>query len=219
MKSLCLSIALTAAAMSASAAEISLYPTGPAEDASFIRFVSTLQEEVSVASAQGSVALSVDLPATAFQAVAAGKRIKGEVIDGDRRAPIGLEVAAGEFVTVVVLETDHVLGTQVLREQPDDFNALKASVGFVNLSDRACVDARLKVAGRNLELLAAGDAGQVQRRLVNPLSLEVELECGGLQIGEPLSLGRLEAGERYSVMVVPDAGSARLVFAQDRLAP
>jgi hypothetical protein len=127
-------------------------------------------------------------------------------------------VRPGEFVSVVGLDTaDGGLRAVTVREQPDDFNALKASVAFYNLDGR-CAAPALRVAGRDTVLLDAVAEGQVKRRQVNPVALGVQLVCGGQAVGQPLALGTLEAGRRYTVFLVPAGQSSRVFFAVDSVA-
>ena len=45
----------------------------------------------------------------------------------------------------------------------------------------------------------------------------MQLVCGGANVGAPLDLGDLKAGERYSVLLVPSAGGPTLLSATDTL--
>ena len=58
-------------------------------------------------------------------------------------------------------------------------------------------------------------AGTLQRRAMNPVSISVQLRCNGQPAAATLALGALQAGQRYSVFVVPAAGSTRLFLAAD----
>ena len=60
---------------------------------------------------------------------------------------------------------------------------------------------------------------QRQRRQINPVKLTVQATCGGKPVGGVVDLGQLEAGQRYSVLLMPAAGGApRVVFAADTVA-
>jgi len=102
-------------------------------------------------------------------------------------------------------------------ESPDDFNALKASVAFYNV-DAQCASAALLAAGRNVVLLDGVPEGQAKRRQINPVPLSVQLSCGGKVVGQPLDLGPLEAGQRYTVFLVPAGKSSRIFKATDTVA-
>lgn len=198
--------------------EIPLYETGPAEDSAFIRFVNSTGAPLDVKAAGSKVSLSLgaDQPASHFLPAPAKRALKGEFVQGAVSVPTDTTVAPGEFVTLVALpgETGK-LAVQTLRETPDDFNALKAAVGLYNLSP-ACTDATVKAAGRNVTLFSSIAAGQVSQRLqINPVPLRVQLFCAGKESGEPVSLGTLEAGERYTLFLVPSADGSRLFHAVD----
>ena len=103
-----------------------------------------------------------------------------------------------------------------VRETPDDFNGLKASLAFVNV-DKSCSDASLRPAGRSADLFKAVPVASLQRRSINPVNLSVQLVCANTNVGAPLDLGMLKAGERYSVMLVPSASGPRLLSTTDTL--
>ena len=67
------------------------------------------------------------------------------------------------------------------------------------------------------ELFKKVAEGSVQRRMINPVQLSVQLKCAGAPVGQPLTFG-LKAGERYSVLALPSASGSRLLFAPDSLA-
>jgi hypothetical protein len=46
----------------------------------------------------------------------------------------------------------------------------------------------------------------------------VQLQCGGKPTASPLALGNLQAGQRYSVFVMPAAAAPRLFIAADSVA-
>lgn len=215
-------LALSAAGLSvlpAMAVDIPLYPTGPAEDSSFVRFVDGGSRPVDVSAAGSKARLTLDAanPATHFFPVAAGKPVAGTLSSGGAHQDVSATVRPGEFVSIVALDGADKAGglhTVTVRERPDDFNALKASVAFYNL-DAGCTTSTLKVPGRDIVLLDGVAAGQGKRRQVNPVALSVQLVCGGQPVGQPLSLGTLVAGQRYTVFLVPDGAHSRIFLAND----
>lgn len=209
-------------ALPATAADIPLYPTGPAEDSSFVRFVSGASQTVAVTAAGSSAKLTLDAanPASRFLPIAAGKPITGSLTSGNVHKDVSATVQPGEFVSIVALDAKTKgagLQTVTVREKPDDFNSLKASVAFYNL-DARCTAASLKVAGRDIVLLDGVAEGQSKRRQVNPVALSVQLNCGGQPSGQALNLGTLVAGQRYTVFLVPAAAKSRIFFANDAVA-
>lgn len=199
----------------ASAADIPLYPTGPAQDSSFVRFVDGGSHPVEVTSAGSKARLALDAanPASHFFPIAAGKPVGGMLASGGTHQDVSATVQPGEFVSIVALDGTHAV---TVREKPDDFNALKASVALYNL-DARCAAPALKVAGRDIVLLDGVAVGQGKRRQVNPVTLSVQLVCGGQAVGQALSLGTLVAGQRYTVFLVPAGAQSRIFFANDAL--
>lgn len=197
------------------AAETALYDTGPAEDAAFVRFVTAgpLPVSVTASGSQARLALTEAQPASHFLPVRGGSAIKGAMTLGGKSTPIDLTVTPGQFATVV--GTPGPAGTlslQVLRDTPDDFNALKAAVAFHNAAS-GCLKAGLQAvslhaAGKAVDVFRDVAPGTVTRRLINPVALSVQLVCDGKAVGAPLSLGTLAAGQRYSVFAVAAAGAS-----------
>lgn len=212
-------VACLLAATTGLAAEIPLYPTGPSEDAAFLRFFNAGSGVLELKASGSGASLSVDeARASDFLTVPAGKPVKGSLkLDGHEQG-LDVTVEPGEFATVVGMpDAQQGLRLVTVREQPDDFNALKASLAFYSL-DMACADAGLQVAGRNVDIFQAVASGSLQRRSINPLKLTVQLRCSGASVGEPLDLGELSAGQRYTLFLVPSAQGPKLFQAQDNLA-
>ncbi|MFG3691922.1 alginate O-acetyltransferase AlgF [Stutzerimonas stutzeri] len=218
--SLLLTTLLAAAPLSALAAAIPLYPTGPSEDAAFLRFVNAAPGTLKLAAAASGATLMLesDSAASDFLVVPAGKPVQGTLTRGEQQRALDVTVEPGEFVTVIGVAGDgEPMDVRVVREQADDFSALKASLAFYNL-DGSCQNATLNAAGRDVAIFKAVELDGFQRRLINPLNLSVQLLCSGQPTGEPLTLGQLEAGERYSVLLVPSANGSRLFQARDTVA-
>jgi alginate O-acetyltransferase complex protein AlgF len=202
------------------AADIPLYPTGPAQDAAFIRFVNgdTGTLEVLAQKGQPPLKLAPAKPSSVFFPVTARQTIKGTLSSGSKHLELTLQATPGEFATVVVLPDGKGGIRQVtMHDIPDDFNGLKASLGFFNL-DGSCANAALRPAGRTADLFAGVTQGHLQRRSINPVKLSVQLVCANANVGPVLDLGALQAGERYSVLLLPSASGPRLVAATDKLA-
>lgn len=201
------------------ASEIPLYPTGPSEDSAFLRFFNASESPLELAAANGArLRLEGEHRASDFLVVPAGKPIRGALRQGGAERAIDISVEPGEFATVVSIP-DGAQGLRQLtvREEPDDFNALKASLAFYSL-DAACAEAGVQVAGREVDIFKGVADGTLQRRTINPLKLAVQLRCAGASVGEPLDLGELAAGQRYTLFLVPSAQGPRLFQAQDTLA-
>ncbi|MEI2414860.1 alginate O-acetyltransferase AlgF [Orrella sp. JC864] len=203
----------------AQAAEPALYETGPAQDSSFIRFIDAGAQglEVTARGSQARLTLDSGQPASPFMAVGAGKPVQGSLRSGQDSREVSVSVEPGQFVSVIATRAPQGgLETVVLHEQPDDFNALRASVAFYNL-DAQCPEAALQVAGRDARLFENVAHGQAVRRQVNPVALSLQALCGGQPSGEPLQMGTLAAGERYTVILARQDGGARLFHVIDSL--
>jgi alginate O-acetyltransferase complex protein AlgF len=203
----------------AAAADIPLYPSGPAEDSSFVRFVNGGSKPVEVSTAGSKARLTLDAvkPATDFYPIAARKPVVGTLTSGNAHEDVSATVQPSEFVSIVALDgadKAHGLGVVTVHEKPDDFNALKASVAFYNI-DAQCAAPALKVPGRDVVLLDGVAVGQGKRRQVNPVAVSVQLSCAGQPVGQPLSLGTLVAGQRYTVFLVPAGTRSRIFVAND----
>lgn len=184
--------------------EIKLYPTGPAEDSAFLRFVdgSAGGLRVTAAGSQATLELGAGSRASAYMPVAGKSTIKGELTQGEEKKALSVEVRPGEFVTVLGMMTDKGLQVHTVREEADGFTAVRASVAFYNLND-ACADADVQVSGRAANLFEHVAVHDWVRRQVNPVPLSVQLICGAQAVGKPLDLGTLKAGERHSLFLMP----------------
>ena len=204
----------------AQAEQIPLYPTGPGEDSAFLRFFNAGQNAMELVASGSDSNLRIDANqrASSFLNVPAGKPVTGRLsVDGLTQA-LDIRVEAGEFATVVGIPVARQgLKLITLREQPDDFNALKASLAFYSL-DSACAHASVQVAGHDIDIFTGVADGALQRRSINPLKLTVQLRCNNVITGEPLSLGELAAGQRYSLFLIPSAQGPHLFSTQDKLA-
>jgi hypothetical protein len=204
----------------AHAADIPLYASGPSEDSAFVRFINGTDINLSVVAGdtKAKIALNVNEPASKYYPVGSKAKITGEFSDGKVISPISLNVKPSEFATVVALAYGSNLKQVIVKEQPDDFNALKSSVALYNVSSAGCASAGLLVVDRAVSLFEKVKAGTLQRRLINPVSLSVQLTCNATPIGKVLDLGLLQAGQRYSVFAVPALDSSRIFFATDTVA-
>lgn len=207
-----------AAQISVLAAEPALYPTGPAEDASFIRFVNTLANPLEVLSGKDArVQLDVDNSNTAWQAVKARTPLKATLVHGGQSHPVQVTVQPSEFVTIAAIP-DGQGGWKVGigKESPSDFSAFKVSLGLMNLSDH-CGKATIKLAGKDVEIIADVAPEAIKRRQINPVNLAVDLYCDGQRSGDSVDLGGLRAGERWTLLVHPSKQGSQLMAIPDRM--
>ncbi|WP_323166308.1 alginate O-acetyltransferase AlgF [Pseudomonas bubulae] len=213
-----LSTAVLFCSAHALAADVALYPTGPDQDAAFIRFVNATAAPLDVMGQPGQPPLRLETAASAslLFPVDSGKAVKGSLASGAHQLALDLKVEPGEFATIVVVPQGDGIEQVAVRETPDDFNGLKASLAFVNV-DKSCSDASLRPAGRTGDLFKAVPFASLQRRSINPVNLSVQLVCANANTGAPLDLGALKAGERYSVLLLPSASGPRLLSTTDTL--
>lgn len=222
MKSLLLAMCSVAAALGGNLAhgiEIKLYPTGPAEDSAFVRFVdgggSGLR--VTAPGSQSALELGASSRSSAYMPVAGKTTIQGELAHGQDKRAVSVDIKPGEFVTVLGLKTDEGLQVHTLHEEADDFTAVRASIAFYDLNE-SCRDAGVQVAGRSVPLFENVEAGKWVRRQVNPVPLSVQLMCDGQPVGRPLDLGTLGAGERHSLFLAPGDPAQGFFHVKDELA-
>lgn len=217
----CAGLVLSGSLLSVSsrAADIPLYPTGPSADSSFVRFINGTDSalELTAAGSKAKVQLDAKTPTTAFYPVRAKSDIKGQFTQIQNKSDISTSVKAGEFVSVIALADGAKIKHITIGEEPDDFNALKVSLAFYNVS-ATCADAGLQVVGRDVMLFEKLGVNALTKRMMNPVKISVQLQCGGQATGAPLELGELTAGERYSVFAVPASSTTRIFIASDAVA-
>ena len=213
--SLVFAAAMGCASAPALSADVALYPTGPGEDSAFLRFVNGTDAalQIRASGTNGVIALPVDKPATTFVPVPSGKALEGSAQGATKTAPIAAKAEPGDFTTVLITGSGANLTSQVLREQPDDFDAARASLAFYPLAP-TCKQAGLSLAGKDVAIFKDAASGALQRRQLNPLTIEVQANCDGNKVGQPASL-TLRAGGRYTAMLVPTAGEPKLLLLND----
>jgi len=201
-------------------AEIKLYPTGPAEDSAFVRFVdgSAAGLRVTAAGSAETLELDAESRASAYMPVAGKTTIKGELAQGKDVQTVSVEILPSQFVTVLGVKAEEGLQVHTIHEEADDFTAVRASIAFYDLNP-SCGDAGVQVAGRQVFLFEHAEVGKWLRRQVNPVPLSVQLVCAGQPVGQPLDLGTLQAGERHSLFLVPGDPAGGFFHIKDTVAP
>lgn len=201
-------------------AEIALYPTGPSQDSAFVRFINGTDANLSLTAggSKAKIALDASQPASQFYPVPSKGKITGEFSNSQTNSPISLAVKPGEFATVIALSNGDKLKQIVIKEQPSDFNSLKASLALFNVAPSSCSQAGLVVVDRSVSIVEKVATGTTQRRLLNPVNLTVQLSCNGKATGNVLKLDNLKAGERYSIFAVQNLDGVRIFFAIDTVA-
>jgi hypothetical protein len=202
------------------AADIPLYPTGPSQDSAFVRFINGTDRNLTLAAggSKSKIALDLSQPISQYYSVASKGSITGEFVGGKLSSSISLNIRPSEFASVVALSSDTGLKQVIIKEQPKDFNGLKSSLALYNLGPHGCGQAGLVVVDRAIAIFEKVQSDTVQRRLLNPITLSVQLTCNGKLKGNVLNLGSLEAGERYSIFAVPDLQGVRIFHSTDAIA-
>lgn len=196
-----------------------LYETGPAEDAAFMRFVAAVPGGAVEVAAGRNARLSLDPQnaSTSWQPVRAKVALKATLNYAGGKQDAEVTVQPSEFVTLAVVP-DEKGGWQVGvgREKPQDFSSHRVSLGLLNMA-KGCTDATLKLAGKDVVIVNKAQPAQVERRMINPVSLGVDLFCNGQKAQEAVDLGNLRAGSRWTLLVVPEGKGWRLMPVLDRM--
>lgn len=206
--------------MQTQATEIKLYPTGPAQDSAFVRFVNGSAQgnmRVQAAGSNATIELDTTNRASAYMPVTGGTTIGGKLTIGSDSDSVAVKIDPGYFVTVLGFEAGQKLQIREVREEGDGFTAVRASVAFYDLNED-CKQPGVQVAGRSVFLFENVEVGTWARRQINPVPLQVQLTCSGTPTGEPLDMGTLQAGERYSLFLVPGDPARSLFFVKDTVA-
>ena len=195
-----------------------LYETGPAEDASFVRFVAAVPGAVEVVVGRNArLPLDRQNASTSWQPVRARVALKATLQHAGGKKDVEVSVQPSEFVTLAAVPNGQgswLVG--VGREKPQDFSAHRVSLGLLNMA-KGCADATLKLAGKDVVIVDKAQIGQVERRMINPVSLGVDLFCNGQKAQEAVDLGSLRAGSRWTLLVLQEAKSWRLMPVLDRM--
>jgi len=199
-------------------AEPLLYETGPATDSSFVRFVSATVDALNVQTEMGGkIQLSQSRPDTGWIAVKANTQLKARVLAQGKQRDVMIKLKPGEFSNVLVTALKNGnIDVSVTREQPSDFSAYKVALAIVN-ANSDCKNATLKLAGKNVVIFDSIAVGQMQRRMVNPVTLNIDLYCAGNIVQKDINVGLLSAGDRRTIFVVPSQSGVALLPILDRM--
>lgn len=204
----------------ASAAEGRLYPSGPPNGVAYLRFVNLAPGEVTIVSPAAKIVIPADDAKRVgeFDPVTPGVALTGTAQLGGASTPINVTLAANEFVTVAVTADGSGIALNVFRETPSDFNALKSSLALFN-ADKDCAKAQLVAGGNHQSVIPDIAPGAVGRRLVNAVDVALGVACADPAQAVPAKLGQLNAGDRYSIFVVPGQSGPQVVAQRDEQAP
>jgi alginate O-acetyltransferase complex protein AlgF len=104
-----------------------------------------------------------------------------------------------------------------LPRSPRTFDPLRASLAFYN-ADARCTAGVQASSPATRPIFENQAALAHARRAVNPVKLVVQATCNGRPVDGTVDLGSLQAGQRYSVFLVPAGKGSRLIGLQDRIA-
>lgn len=213
----CVALAALFLGLDASAGPIALYPTGPARDSAYLRLVNVADTPLTLTPEGTGTALvlSAAEPVSAFIAVPGGQPLKGLLSRDGQQSALEIEVAAGDFTTVFALATGQGIRQLAINETFELPNQLKASLALFN-ADPSCLAPRINLAGRDLDLFQKAAPGNPRRQELNPRGeLAVQLNCDGRDSGPVVQLGALQAGQRYSLLLLPSTAGPRLLAVTD----
>lgn len=215
MKKLILTALVSAFSVTAYA-DNPLYETGPGQDSSFVRFLNASQDKVTVVNGNAKVSLDSknDGRASRFYPVKAGDKLHATVQSGNSKSSVELVAKPGEFITVAVVSKSNGIDSLLVRETPTDFNAMRSSISLMNLDD-SCATASLTGGAKGAMIFENVKPAASQRRLVNPVALTVQAHCGADLAGAAVDMSQLQAGERYSVIVIPAKKGRQAFFVRD----
>ncbi|MFZ6689490.1 cell division protein FtsQ [Undibacterium sp. SXout11W] len=215
MKKLILTCIATMCSMAAYA-DNPLYETGPGQDSSFVRFLNASGDKATVVNGSAKVNLDAKTEGrvSRFYPVKAGEKLTATVQVGAVKTSVEVTAKPGEFVTVAIVNKGAALESMLVRETPTDFNAMRASISLMNV-DASCAAAGLTGGAKNAMIFEAVKPATTTRRLVNPVSLTVQANCGGEAAGAAVDMSQLQAGERYSVIVIPAKKGRQAFFVRD----
>jgi alginate O-acetyltransferase complex protein AlgF len=207
------------ASHSSQAADIPLYPTGPSQDSTFVRFINATNSNLSV-SAGGSrskIKLDTTQPASQYYPVTSKSKVLGEFANEFESSSISVNSKSGEFTSIAALNNGKHLKQLIIKETPSDFNSLKSSIALYNLNEKNCQSAGLNIVGKDIALFSQIKFGSFERRSINPVAISVQLTCDGKATGKNLDLGTLQAGQRYSIFVFAGDIDPRVIAATDSI--
>lgn len=198
-----------------------LYDTGPSQDLALVRFVNAGAQALTVHSggpAKASVVVPPSAPVTDYQPVRSDAPVTGRWQLGQHELGISLRIASGGSASVLAWQAANGdIAGATFTEAPPTFDPLRASLAFYN-ADARCTTGSLLAGTGNAVIFENQAALASARRAVNPVKLAAHATCNGRPVEGSVDLGSLQAGQRYSVFLVPAGKGSRLIGLQDRIA-
>jgi len=207
------------AASTLACAEAQLYETGPAEDSSYVRFVNATESPLTIATSKKSAKVKLNAMqaglATKFFAVKSGAELSATVEGKGGKMTVKVVGKPWEYITIAILPDGPArFKTVLVNETPTDFNGMRASLALMNL-DATCDSAIMQGGAKHVTVLDQIKPYSVQRRLVNPVKLTATVSCGDKTEDSSVDMSQLQAGERYSVLLMNLKNKRQAFFMND----
>lgn len=192
--------ATMALACPAAAQEIGrLYAARPPEGSAFVRVVSGLPENATVALDTGNWAAATLSPqtrsSTDFRILKGGVPATLSVNGTPLAAPI--DIPQNAFVTILLRPGSGAPQATAIVDSTRGHDDLKAELRVYNLVD-GC-EAQILLSGGQAVFKEVQPAASA-RRAINPVKADLQGACGAV-VSAPLSLPALKAGDRYSLFL------------------
>lgn len=196
------SVVICAATSTVAIAEPQLYPTGPKDVLSYVRFVNATDSVLTIPAIKTELSTKAEGRVSSFFSVKAGAKQTTTLQVNGKKVSVDVLGKPWEYITVVMLPKGaNQFETSVVRETTEDFNASKASLGIFNL-DVKCDAATLQDSLKRATKFADIKPFTLQRYLVSPVKLNANLVCGGQSASTPVDFPPMQSGESYSVFLM-----------------
>lgn len=200
-----------------------VYDPAPPRGSAYVRIVNTLPSEIQMRSdflpalRLGTAPAQRGIPYTVVENVA-GRALRFEVAEGERRGQGTLSAAPGAFLTVIIHRGPGGNPAATAVSEDTDFNRARARLAFYNaMPDCPAAGVQLQPAGQ--AVFADVPTLQSRARSVNPVTAQVRAVCG-TRTSTDFALQGLEAGNMYSIWLIPDGRGAPDAFLlRDTTAP
>lgn len=208
------------------AAQQVLYDPLPPRGSAYVRFINGLPEAVTLRPDYAPPATLGTAQADRVGAYTVVPNVEGRTLTipflaGTRRAEATLRLEPGSFTTVMLMPSGATAAANapqaVAVTDETAFNQVRAKLAFYNAAP-ACAAARLEVEPAGPAVFQDVAPGTVRMRAVNPVAVSVGAGCAG-SAAPPFPLEGLEAGGRYSIVLMAPEGSPLAFLARDRTIP
>ncbi|WP_419897008.1 ABC transporter permease [Roseomonas sp. USHLN139] len=202
------------------AAQPMLYEQRLPEGFAFVRFANTLPGRVTVKPDYDNQIAVPDGAAervTAYMVAedVAKRPVKLVISDGTLTTEVTVQIPSGGYNTVLLRRDGDRLGAVVITDKVE-FNQTRARLGFYP-AITGCAEGGLAIDPGSQAIFSKVAPETGVARNLNPAAAKVIAYCGG-QRAPLLDLGRLEAGQQYSVWLMAPQGTPVSFLVRDRIA-